>query len=149
MHLGINKQFLLVQLLFISCVVYSQPNAKIIAPSQARIGLSTTVNVQILSKNITGPARITINVPDNWDLEKYPGEIATVSQSNNQVRAIWLEFPRKDTVDVVFMLQLPTTNEKGNFMLSGWMDYMENGNPKRVEINQHTFKVVKYYTRIQ
>jgi hypothetical protein len=149
MPLEINKSYLVIQLIFLSFILNAQPKANISASSQVRIGMNATVYIQVTNCNFTGPSRITINVPKGWELEKYPGEMASVSQTNNQVRIVWFEFPQKDTVDVVFMLQLPKTQEKGKFPINGWMDYTDNGKLKRFEISDHTFRVVKYYTRIQ
>jgi hypothetical protein len=146
---GINKNYLIVLFLMMACFAVAQPNVKIIASSQARIGLSTAVNVQIISKNISGPARVCLNIPQGWELEKFPGEFASVSQSKNHVRIVWLEYPKLDTIDVVFLLKLPSNQSLGNFEITGWMDYMDSGKPRKVEMKAHTFKVVKYYSRIQ
>jgi hypothetical protein len=149
MHLGINKLLLSFCFSVLYSALSSQPTVKLSGPDQAQIGMGTTAKVRIINTNIHGPARISINVPEAWKLENYPGELASVSQSGNQIKIIWLEFPMTDTVDVVFLLKIPENMNKGNYSINGYFDYFKNDKVMKLAVPPHTYRVHKYYTRVQ
>jgi hypothetical protein len=149
MHFGINK--LVISLCFsLGCYsLFSQPRLSLVGPNQARIGISTTAKVQIISSSIHGPARASIDIPQGWSLENYPGESASVSQTGSQIKIVWLEFPIRDTLEVVFLLKIPESANKGTYAISGYFDYISEGKAKKLAIPAHSYKVLKYYTRVQ
>ncbi len=149
MHFGINKLIFFFCFLLGSVKLYAQPIVSLTGPSQARIGMGTSAVVRVINNSIHGPARASIHIPKDWILELYPGELASVSQSGNQIKIIWLEFPIRDTVEVAFLLKIPENENKGTHSINGTFDYVKDGNIKSVSIPQHSYKVFKYYTRVQ
>ena len=144
MHLG-NKLLILVFL--ITSALVAQPSVRLSGPTQARIGLSSGLNAKIESKGISGIVRLEIELPAGWTFEPYPGELASISQSGNRLRVIWMEFPQREVINVALMLKIPSDAPVGHVDLKGHLDYFIQGKKQRISIPAFDLRVVKYFTR--
>ncbi len=143
----INKLLCFLWLLA-SAALSAQPVLSLSGPDQIKIGTSTIVKVLIdKTKNLDGPARLEMIIPDNWTIENYPGEVASFKQQGNKATIVWLEFPTRDSLSVTAMLKLPSKAETGQFMVSATFDYFENDQPRKLRANPKKITISRYFSR--
>ncbi|MFM2285753.1 MAG: hypothetical protein RLZZ543_1250 [Bacteroidota bacterium] len=134
-------------LLLLAGGVQAQPILKLNGPSQARYGLSTSVNAVILRNGITGPVRLVAEIPSEWLLKKAVNEKALFSQDANWVKAVWLDFPVKDTVMCSMQMSIPASF-RGKGIINAHLEYFDQNQKKTVKTAPFTIDVKKYYSRI-
>ncbi len=125
----------------------AQPEFSMTGPSQARFGMSTSINFQIIRNNIIGPVRLVAEVPEGWSYITPFVESALYSQTGQHVRAVWLDFPIKDTVLCSMQLSIPETH-RGNVVIKAHLEYFSNGEKKQVGCAPFPLNVRKYYSRL-
>ncbi len=130
-----------------SSVWAQQPDIKINGASQARYGFSTSINVQIVRNDIKGPARFIAHLPDGWTLLNPVAETAMYSQTGNDAKAVWLEFPLKDTVYCSMQFNIPESY-RGTASIQATLEYFINGNKKHVNSLPFPLEVRKFYSRL-
>lgn len=134
-------------LLLLSSGLHAQPILKLNGPSQARYGLSTSVNAVITRNGITGPVRLIAEIPNDWVLKRAVNEKAILSQESNLVRAIWLDFPVKDTVMCSMQINIPVTF-RGKGIVNAHLEYFDQNQKKSVSSAPFSIDVKKFYSRI-
>ena len=123
------------------------PEIKISGASQARFGFSTSINIQIVRNEIKGPARLIAHLPEGWTLINPVVETALYSQTGNDAKAVWLEFPLKDTVYCSMQVNIPESY-RGAASIQATLEYLNNGNKKHVKCNPFSIEVRKFYSRL-
>jgi hypothetical protein len=134
-------------LLLLSSGVQAQPILKLNGPSQARYGLSTSVNAVIIRNGITGPVRLVAELPNDWLLKKAVNEKALYSQDGHWVKAVWLDFPVKDTVMCSMQMNIPSSF-RGKAIINAHLEYFDQNLKKSVSTAPFSIDVKKYYSRI-
>ncbi len=125
----------------------AQPEFSMTGPSQGRFGMSTSINFQIIRKSVRGPVRLVAEVPENWSFITPLVESALYSQTGQNVRAVWLDFPIKDTVICSMQLAIPETH-RGNVVIKAHLEYFSNGEKKQVGCAPFPINIRKYYSRL-
>jgi len=147
MRSGISKMIGILWVLA-SLPTIAQPVVTLSGPDQIKIGTSTIVKVFIdKTTNLSGPARLELEIPENWVVENYPGEIATFKQKGNKATIVWLEFPARDSVSITAMLKLSSKSETGSFMVNACFDYFEKGQIKKVKAQAKQITISRYFSR--
>jgi hypothetical protein len=123
------------------------PEVKINGASQARFGFTTSINIQIVRNDIKGPARLIAHLPDGWTLLNPVAETALYSQTGNDAKAVWLEFPLKDTVYCSMQFNIPESY-RGTANIQATLEYFKNGNKQRVNGIPFPIEVRKFYSRL-
>jgi hypothetical protein len=123
------------------------PEININGASQARFGFTTSINIQIVRNEIKGPARLIAHLPDGWTLLDPVVESALYSQTGNDAKAVWLEFPLKDTVFCSMQFNIPDSY-RGTASIQATLEYFKNGNKQRVSGIPFPIEVRKFYSRL-
>ena len=128
--------------------VWAQPPTIIInGASQARYGFSTSINIQIVRNDLKGPARLIAQLPDGWSLLNPVVESAMYSQTGNDAKAVWLEFPLKDTVYCSMQFNIPESY-RGTAGIQVTLEYFNNGSKKHVNCSPFPIEVRRFYSRL-
>lgn len=130
-----------------SSVWAQQPSIRINGASQARFGFTTSINIQIVRNDIKGPARLIAHLPDGWTLLDPVAETALYSQTGHDAKAVWLEFPLKDTVYCSMQFNIPESY-RGTASIQATLEYFKNGNKQRVNGIPFPIEVRKFYSRL-
>ena len=128
-------------------VCAQNPEIKINGASQARFGFSTSINIQIVRNEVKGPARLIAQLPEGWTLIDPVAETALYSQTGNDAKAVWLEFPLKDTVYCSMQFNIPETY-RGTASIQATLEYFKNGNKQHVNGIPFPIEVRKFYSRL-
>lgn len=145
---GINKLILLTFLTGFISGLRAQPEIKLSGPDQIKIGTSTIIKISLTgTKLINGPARLELEIPEGWQIENYPGEVATFKQDGNIARVIWLEFPSRDSLNISAMLRLPSKEETGTFIITGRFEYLEKGITREITTSPKRIRISRYFSR--
>ncbi len=148
MHLGINRLFASIAIIMFALTADAQNKIILEAGSQARVGSSTVLNSFIVNQNkISGPAKLSIILPDDWLVESYPGEPFSIKQTGNEVKVIWLEFPKSDTIKVSVLIDFPKNQKAGSFNMKSELTYLENGKKMRIVSNPVEITLKKFFSR--
>ena len=123
------------------------PEIKINGASQARFGYSTSINIQIVRNDVKGPARLIAHLPEGWTLLNPVAETALYSQTGNDAKAVWIEFPLKDTVYCSMQFNIPESY-RGTASIQAKLEYFDNGNKKHVNCIPFPIEVRKFYSRL-
>ena len=127
--------------------LFAQPEFSIDGASQARFGFSTSINIRIVRNGITGPVRLIAHLPEGWTLMNPVFETALYSQTGNDAKAVWLEFPLKDTTYCSMQLNIPESY-RGAANIQAVIEYFKNGDKKHVIGKPFPIAVKKYYSRL-
>jgi len=117
----------------------------------ARPGYTSTLKIDIVRGEMSGPVRFSMPLPANWKAEApYESRDASVIASSNEFQLVWLDFPLKDTVRYTIGLRLPDDAELKPETLTGNLAYFDrNGSLQKLTPASHTFKVLRYFSRYQ
>ncbi|MEZ5172987.1 MAG: hypothetical protein R2850_05655 [Bacteroidia bacterium] len=145
---GINKLILLSFFTVLISSLKAQPEIVLSGPDQIKIGTSTVIKISLTgTKLINGPARLELNIPEGWQIENYPGEVASFTQDGNIARVVWLEFPSRDSLNISAMIRLPSKEDTGSFSITGSFDYLDKGKPKTISTLPKTIRISRYFSR--
>lgn len=128
-------------------VCAQNPEIKINGASQARFGFSTSINIQIVRNEVKGPARLIAQLPEGWTLIDPVAETALYSQTGNDAKAVWLEFPLRDTVYCSMQFNIPESY-RGTASIQATLEFFNNGNKKHVNCIPFPIEVRKFYSRL-
>jgi hypothetical protein len=148
MRSEISKYATWLCLLLFQGVIFAQPELELKGPEQIKIGTSTIVKVVLKKLNtVDGPARLSLELPEGWIIENYPGEVAEFHQQGRIARVVWLEFPSVDSLSITAMLRLPSKNETGSFNVTSQFEYLKNGKKSSAVARPKTIKISRYFSR--
>jgi hypothetical protein len=148
MHSEINKIFASIAIVIFALKADAQTKVILETASQARAGSSTVLNTFIINQsNLTGPAKLSIVLPDGWLVENYPGETYSIKQSGNELKVIWLEFPQKDTVKVSALIDFPENQKVNSYIIKSELSYLQEGNKMKAISNPVEITLKKYFSR--
>lgn len=127
--------------------LFAQPQFSMNGASQARFGLNTSLNIKIVRNELTGPVRLIAHLPDGWILMNPVFETALYSQTGNDAKAVWLEFPLKDTVLCSLQMNIPE-DYRGTANIKAVLEYFKDGDKKQVSCQPFLIEVKRYYSRL-
>lgn len=144
MHLVINS---IASFLLMSSSIYAQPLLFLSGPTQARYGLSTTVNAVIVRNQMIGPVRLITELPNGWQMRNFVNYEENSTQEGSIIKTVWFDFPSKDTLNYSMLLFIPE-NYRGNATIKAHIEYFSQGEKKRIQSAPFFIDVRKYYSRL-
>lgn len=126
---------------------FAQPHLFLNGPTQARYGLSTTVNAVIVRNQFIGPARLITELPDGWQMRRFVNNEENSSQVGSIIKTVWFDFPAKDTLNYSILLYIPE-NFRGDALIKARLEYFSQGEKKSVQSAPFIIDVRRYYSRL-
>lgn len=103
-------------------------------------GMEFTVELTIEKGNLKGFARVQENLPDGLTAISLINQGGTFSFQDGKMKIIWDNLPANEIVKVSYRVAV-SDDVSGNVTIAGAFSYVENDDPKRVEIPPSTFSV--------
>lgn len=132
--------------LFWSCSMLAQPEIELTGSLQARPGYGAGLKIKIARNGITGPMRFVSEIPKGCTVNELKISSATLTTSGNELRAIWLSVPLRDTIVQQWEMKIPE-DAKEKFVISGHLEYFKDGIKKTVTCNSIEIHLSTYFTR--
>lgn len=133
-------------LFFATLHSWAQPTMSLNGPTQARFGLSTTINTFIIRNATTGPVRMVTVLPDGWILRSADSNLGLIKQEGNLVKTVWLNFPLQDTVRQTLLVVIPQ-DHAGDAVIKSQLEYFKGDTKHQISASPFTIEVRKYYSR--
>jgi len=133
-------------ILFSFITLKAQPQIELIGSKQARPGYGAGFKVKIARNGITGLMRFVCNIPKGCTVNELKVSSATISSKENEMRAIWLSVPLRDTIFQDWEMKIPE-NAKGKYTISGQLEYFKDGKKHSVPCNSIEIHLTPYFTR--
>jgi len=127
-------------------LLIAQPKIELIGSRQARPGYGAGLKIKITRNGVTGLMRFVCNVPKNCSVNELKVSSATLSYTENELRAVWLSVPLRDTIYQEWELKIPE-NAKGKYSISGQLEYFHDGVKKTIPSNVAEIYLSPYFTR--
>ena len=144
MHLKSNS-FLIV-FLFACSICIAQPVVRLSGPHQARPGNGTGFILSVERNGISGLVRFVQSLPEGWEITPSSASTPGVFQEAGLHKAIWLSFPLQDTVSYSYLIKIPPQAD-GTVMLTGKLEYFEDGKVKSVGLPPFQLKLRRHFSR--
>ena len=145
MFLKNNSLIFLCLLLSFSSLI-AQPQIELRGSKQARPGYGAGLKIKIARNGVTGLMRFVSNVPKDCSINELNVSSATISTSDNEMRAVWLSVPLKDTIFQEWEMKIPE-DAKGKYTINGHLEYFKDGVKKSVPCNSIEIQLSPYFTR--
>lgn len=97
-------------------------------------GTEFTIEVDVKKNSIKGFARIQEVLPQGLTALPLNNQGGTFSFIDQKVKIIWDNLPIDDNIKIAYRVLVPD-NISGNMSVSGTFSYVENDDPKKIEIN--------------
>jgi hypothetical protein len=124
----------------------AQPKVELFSARQARPGLGAGLKIKIARNGVTGMMRFVSNIPGGCSISELKISSATLSSTGNEMRALWLSVPLRDTIYQEWELKIPE-NAKGKYTINGRLEYFVDGVKKSVPSNSIEIILTPYFTR--
>jgi len=127
-------------------VLLSQPKVELLSSSQARPGYGAGFKIKIARNGATGLMRFVSNIPKECTVNELKINSAMLSSTENELRAVWLSVPLRDTIFQEWELKIPE-NAKGKYVIGGKLEYFVDGEKKSVSSNTVEIYLTPFFTR--
>ena len=114
-----------------------------------RPGLSSVLSLKVIRNNISGPVRCVVDLPKDWQLEKYYlNDFVRIDQKGTQATVSWLEFPMLDTMYYDVQVYVPQDQPQNSVQLGATLYYFDAmGKLVAIRANDISVRVMKYFSR--
>jgi hypothetical protein len=150
MCLKSNRHWILVILFFTSLVSTTMSQQlKLDAGKVMRPGLSSVLSLKIVRNNISGPVRCVVDLPKDWQLEKYYlNDFVRIDQKGTKATVSWLEFPMMDTLIYDVQVYVPQDQSQNLVQMGATLYYFDpTGKLVAIRANDLSVRVMKYFSR--
>jgi hypothetical protein len=146
-----NSRFILIIICFCSAYVCNAQSLKLKGGEVARPGYTSSLQLEIVRGELSGPVRFSMPLPANWKAENpYESRSVSLLPSRDELQLLWLDFPLQDTVRYTLGLRLPDDQPLEPITLTGNLAFFDaNGAIRKIAPASHTFKVLPYFSRYQ
>lgn len=124
----------------------AQPQIEFKGSKQARPGYGAGLKVKIARNGVTGLMRFVCDIPKDCSVNELNVTSAIISTSDNEMRAVWLTVPLKDTIFQEWEMKIPE-DAKGKYTINGHLEYFKDGVKKSVPCNSIEIQLSPYFTR--
>jgi hypothetical protein len=139
-----SLHFLFLLMSFSSLI--AQPQIELRGSKQARPGYGAGLKLKIARNGVTGLMRFVCNIPKDCSVNELNVSSATISTSENEMRAVWLSVPLRDTIFQEWEMKIPE-DAKGKYTISGHLEYFKDGVKKSVPCNSIEIHLSPFFTR--
>lgn len=152
MYFNISKFiYALVLIIGLNQFANCQSSARITGVGHGRPGFNAGLNIEIVRGEISGPARVKLNLPKDWKANSYGfDKRASLQEKAGETTILWLSMPILDTVRYSFDVRIPDSQALQLVSIGGMLEYFNSdGKKKTIPITSHQIKMMKYYSRYQ
>jgi len=135
-----KKLFLLFSILILTTHLFSQDVGAILnAPNSATQGQEFEISITVNKADVTGFARIQLDLPAGFTVKASQTQGATFSFKDNKVRFLWMSLPADKTLNIS-CLATADNSVSGNINIEGAFSYVLNNETQRFTIPAHTIQ---------